>query len=169
MNEYQRIYDEFSQITNDTNKILEKELCYKIQGCIYNVSNKYGRGLKENIYQKALAEEFAKNNLTFNEQKRINIFSFDTGKKLGTYIPDFLVENKVIIEIKASNFTMKQDIEQQRSYLRISEYEIGYLVNFCTPKLEMKRSIYTNDKKPFIRRINTNIKTNQDESRIRAS
>lgn len=135
-------------------KILEKKLCYKIQGCIFNISSKYGKGLKEKVYQKALAEEFTKQNLKFEEQKRINIYSFDTGKKLGTYIPDFLVEDKVIIELKASNFTMKQDIEQQRSYLRISEYEIGYLVNFCTPKLEIKRSIYTNDRKPFIARLN---------------
>lgn len=141
--------NEASRSTN----ILEKELCYKIQGCIYNVSSKYGKGLKENIYQKALAEELGKQGIKFDEQKRINIYSFDTGKKLGTYIPDFLIENKVIIELKASSFTMKQDIEQQRSYLRISDYEIGYLVNFCTPELEIKRSIYTNDRKQFLARI----------------
>lgn len=142
--------------TENTNKILEKNLCYNIQGCVFNVSSKYGKGLKENIYQKALAEEFAKKGINFEEQKRINIHSFDTGKKLGTYVPDFLVENKVVIEIKASNFTAKQDVEQQRSYLRISEYEIGYLINFCTPKLEIKRSIFTNDRKPFLRLIKTN-------------
>jgi GxxExxY protein len=138
--------------TRNTN-ILEKELSYKIQGCIFNVSNKYGKGLKESIYQKVLAEELEKQGLKFEGQKRINIYSFDTGKKLGTYIPDFLIENKVIVEIKASSFTMKQDVEQQRSYLRISEYEIGYLVNFCTPKLEIRRSIFTNDKKPFLAKI----------------
>lgn len=141
-----------NEVLRSTN-ILEKELCYKIQGCIYNVSSKYGKGLKENIYQKALAEELKRAGLKFEEQKRINIYSFDTGNKLGTYIPDFLIEDKVIIELKASNFTVKQDIEQQRSYLRISEYEIGYLVNFCTPKLEMKRSIYTNDRKPFLAKL----------------
>lgn len=131
-------------------KILEKDLCYKIQGCFFNVSNKYGRGLKEIIYQKALAEELDSKGIKFQEQKRINIYSFDTGKKLGTYIPDFLIEDKVIVELKASNYTISQYVEQQRSYLRISEYEIGYLVNFCTPKLEIKRSIYTNDKKSFL-------------------
>lgn len=134
-------------------KILEKELCYKIQGCIFNVSSKYGKGLKEKIYQEALTEEFEKQGLKFEEQKRINIYSFDTGKKLGTYVPDFLIADKVIVELKASNFTIKQDIEQQRSYLRISKYEIGYLVNFCTPKLEIKRSIYTNDRKPFLAKL----------------
>lgn len=134
-------------------KILEKDLCYKIQGCIYNVANKYGKGLKENIYQNALVEEFQKNNLKAEGQKRINIYSFDTGKKLGTYIPDFVIEHKVVLEIKASGFTTRQNLEQQRSYLRISEYEIGYLVNFCTDEIYIKRSIYTNDRKPFIAKI----------------
>jgi GxxExxY protein len=149
------------EIKQDTpDKILEKDLCYKIQGCIYNVMNKYGRGLKEGIYQNALAEEFLAQGLKAEGQKRINIYSFDTGKKLGTYIPDFVIEDKVILEIKASTFTMKQDVEQQRSYLRISEYEIGYLVNFCTEELYIKRSIYTNDRKPFLRLIE---KTNKNE------
>jgi GxxExxY protein len=134
-------------------ELLEKELSYKIQGCVFDVSNKYGKGLKEIIYQKALEEELDREGISFESQRRINIYSFDSGKILGTYIPDFLIGNKVILEIKASNFTTKQDLEQQRSYLRVSEYEIGYLVNFCTEKLYIKRSIYTNDRKPFISKI----------------
>ena len=134
-------------------ELLEKELSYKIQGCVYNVVNKYGRGLKEKIYQKVLAEELKNADIKFEEQKRINIYSFESGEKIGTYIPDFLVDSKIIIEIKASNFTTRQDIEQQRSYLRISAYEIAYLINFCMDNLYIKRSIYTNDKKPFISKI----------------
>ncbi|PJB98464.1 MAG: GxxExxY protein, partial [Candidatus Nealsonbacteria bacterium CG_4_9_14_0_8_um_filter_36_17] len=80
--------------------MLESELCYKIQGCIFNVANKYGKGLKEQIYQKALAEELTKQGLGFEQHKRINIYSLDTGKHLGVYVPDFLVEDKVIVEIK---------------------------------------------------------------------
>ncbi len=133
--------------------LLEQELSYKIRGCIYNVANKYGKGLKEVIYQKALAEELQKAGLKFNEQERINIYSIETGKKLGTYVPDFVVEDKIIIEIKAANFTRQDDVNQQRSYLKASKYEIGYLVNFNTPKLEIKRSIYTNDRKPFIAKL----------------
>lgn len=153
------IYTDFkliSLITNNMTGLLEPDLSYKIRGCIFNVSNKYGRGLKENIYQKALAEEFAKAKLKFEQQKRINIYSFETGKKLGTYVPDFVVEGKIIVEIKASNFTTRHDIEQQRSYLRVSVYEIAYLVNFCTDKLDIKRSIHTNDRKPFVSLISTN-------------
>jgi GxxExxY protein len=137
-------------------KLLEEELCYKIRGCVFDVANKYGKGLKENIYQNALAEEFNLKNLKFKEQKRIDIFSIETGKKLGTYVPDFVIEDKVIMELKASIFTTKNDVDQQRSYLRASTYEIGYLVNFCTPKLEISRSICTNDRKPFITKLTIN-------------
>jgi len=139
---------EFTRITNKS--ILEPELSYKTHGIIYDVANKYGIGLKERIYQKALEEEFEKNKISFKRQKRINIYSIESGKVLGVYIPDFIIEDRIILEIKASSFTTNQDINQQISYLKASTYEIGYLVNFNTNKLYIRRSIFTNDRKPFI-------------------
>lgn len=143
--------------TNNKGKLLEPELCYKIRGAVFNVANKYGKGLKERIYQKALEEEFIKQGLKFEPQKHINIYSLDTAKRLGVYVPDFIIENKVILELKSSFLTVKRDIEQQRSYLRASIYEIAYLVNFGTNKLEIYRSIYTNDRKPFVVLLNKNL------------
>jgi GxxExxY protein len=137
--------------------LLEADLCYKVIGTFYSVANKYGKGLKEQIYQKALAEEFDKEGLNFEQQKRINVYSLETAKTLGAYVPDFLVENKVIVEIKSSEFTTKRDIDQQRAYLRASIYEIAYLVNFGTGKLDIRRSIYTNDRKPFVVLLNKNL------------
>ena len=96
---------------------------------------------------------FVNKALNFEEQKRINIYSFDSGKKIGVYIPDFVVENKIIVEIKATNFLTNSDIEQQSSYLRISSYEIAYLVNFCTDDLYINRSIFTNDRKEFLKKL----------------
>lgn len=130
--------------------ILEKELCYKIQGAFYSVANKYGCGFKEQIYQKALAEELEKLALNFKQQQRINIYSLDSGKVLGVYVPDFVVEDKIVVEIKATEFTTNQNVNQQRSYLKASKYEIGYLVNFGTLKLFIQRSIYTNNRKSFM-------------------
>lgn len=134
-----------------TNKnLLYPKLSYQIQGAIFEVANKYGPGLKEGIYQKALAEEFTKRGISFEEQKRIKIYSLDTGKVLGTYVPDFVVDGKVIVEIKATEFTTKQDITQQQSYLKASMFEVAYLVNFGMRRLFMKRSVYSNNRKPFI-------------------
>lgn len=134
----------------DQRGLLYPELSYKLQGIIFNVANKYGTGLKEGIYQKALAEEFSKIGLNFVSQKRINIYSLETGKVLGSYVPDFIIDDKIILEIKATGYPTRQDVAQQRSYLRASAYELGYLVNFGTPELLIQRSIYTNDRKSFI-------------------
>ena len=145
-----------THITDNTDNFLERNLSYKLRGAIYNVANKYGTGLKEQIYQKALAEELTKQNIPFEQQKRINIYSLDTGKSLGVYIPDFVIANKIILEIKASSFTTLQDINQQRSYLKTSIYEIGYLVNFNTNEIDIRRSIFTNNRKTFIALIQNN-------------
>ncbi len=117
-----------------TNKnLLYPDISYVIQGAIFAVANKYGRGLKEGIYQKALAEQLTKQNIPYEEQKRIKIYSLDSGKVLGTYVPDFIVDEKIIIELKASNFSGREDILQQQGYLKASIYEVAYLVNFGTP------------------------------------
>lgn len=143
--------------TNAANPgLLHKNLCYEIQGCIYNVANKYGKGLKEIIYQKALEEELTLKGIKFESQKRISIYSVETGKVLGTYVPDLIVEDVVVVEIKATLFPIQQDLQQQLSYLKASKYEVGYLVNFSTTKLYIKRSIYTNDRKPFLSKISVN-------------
>jgi hypothetical protein len=131
--------------------LLYPDLSYKIRGAIMNVANKYGKGLKENIYQKALAEEFDKLGIKYLQQKRITIYSLETSKPLGVYVPDFLIEDKIILEIKATDFIIPKDVQQQLSYLKASKYELGFLANFSTPKLYIKRSIYTNDRKPTFR------------------
>jgi len=157
----------FTRIKTDkngyNNKLLEAELSYKIRGCFYRVFNQYGPGLKEIVYHKALAEELQNQGVNFVSNPRINIFSQETGKILGTYIPDFIVENKIIIEIKALNRLTFLEKNQLMSYLRASLYEIAFLVNFGASKLEINRLILTNDRKPFIR---VNIRANPCKIRV---
>jgi len=120
-------------------ELLYSDITYKIRGAMMDVSNKYGKGLKEVVYQNALAEAFMQRGLKFEKEKRITIHSVDTGKVLGYYTPDYIVEQKIIVELKASDFTSRQNVGQE------------LLVNFNTPKLDIKRLIYTNDRKPAIR------------------
>jgi GxxExxY protein len=61
------------------------------------VFNKYGKGFKEMIYQNALAEEFTHLGIKFEKEKRVEIYSVDSGKSLGYYTPDFIVEDKVVV------------------------------------------------------------------------
>ena len=133
-----------------TGKLLEEELTYRVRKCIFTVRNKYGSVFKETICHNALVEEFKQEKLSFISKPRIKIYSLDTGKLLGFYVPDFLVEGKVILEIKALAFMNKECEIQSIQYLKASEYEIVFLVNFGSKKLDIRRRIYTNDRKPFL-------------------
>jgi len=137
--------------TNIREKILYKELSYIIQGCCFEIRKEYGAGQKETVYVNLLKEYLESKGLKVEKEKSIKIYSSKTGKIVGSYRPDLIVEDKIQIEVKSSSFTTKQDEKQLYHYLRNSNYELGYLVNFSTRKLFMKRIIYTNDKKPFLK------------------
>jgi len=130
-------------------ELLHRELSYRLRGLFFGVRNNYGPGQKENIYHNLLTELLKENRIPFEKEKAIKIYTLK-GKVVGTYKPDFIIDNKLIIEVKSSRFTTKTDEKQLYYYLRNSKYEIGFLVNFSTPKLYIKRIIYTNDRKPFL-------------------
>lgn len=135
------------QMITNTTKILHKELCYRIVGCIYDVRKKYGNGQKESVYQNALSEALSKISIPFKPEVPISIISVDSGKKLGNYRLDFVIDEKVIMETKAMKFTPVKIEQQLYSYLRSTQYEVGYLVNFGSTRLYIKRVILTNDRK----------------------
>lgn len=131
--------------------ILYSELSYIIQGCIFEIRKQYGPGQKEVVYQRLLEEKLKIKGLKVEREKRINILSQDSGKTVGVYQPDLLVEDKILIETKSSRFSTQLDEKQLYHYLRNSEYELGYLINFSTPRLYIKRIIYSNNKKPYLK------------------
>ncbi|HPN96636.1 MAG TPA: GxxExxY protein [Candidatus Moranbacteria bacterium] len=133
--------------------LLYKDLSYNIQGAFIEVRKNFGPGHKEIVYQNALQEEFVTRGISVEKEKNINIYSPKTGKKMGNYRVDFLVDRKIIIELKAIDLLPKNLLDQVYSYLRNSEYELGYFVNFKSPKLYIKRFIYTNGRKPFLSKI----------------
>jgi GxxExxY protein len=127
--------------------ILHKDLSYKIQGVLMKVRNQYGPGLKEIIYCNAIEEFFILENIKFLREKSIKVNSKLSGKILGYYRPDFIIDDKIILEIKAVDLIPKNFIDQIYSYLKASNYELGIFVNFRSPKLHIKRILLTNDKK----------------------
>lgn len=134
----------------DEHDLLYRELSYQIRGIFFDVRNSYGPGHKESVYKNLTEENLTLLNIPFTREQRVNIYSDKTGKIIGTYIPDFVVDNKIIIEAKAAKFTTKADEKQLYHYLRNSEYELGFLVNFGTKQLYIKRIVYSNDRKPFL-------------------
>jgi GxxExxY protein len=138
-------------INANMNELLHKELSYQIVGCFYEIRNGYGPGQKEIVYCNLLAEKLTCKGISFEREKRVKIYSNETGKTVGVYQPDFIAEDVISIELKSSRYASVQDEKQLYYYLRNSKYELGYLVNFSTPKIYIKRIVYSNSRKPFLK------------------
>lgn len=132
-------------------KILYKDLSYKLQGIFFDIRNDLGSGHKESIYQKDLENKLIKLGIKFNREPAIKIFS-SQGDFLGLYRPDFLVEDKIIIELKAKQYLIRDELARIYDYLRNSKYELAYLVNFASSRLYFRRFIFTNDRKLWIKK-----------------
>ena len=130
--------------------LLYKELSYEIRGAAIEVKKNYGPGHKEVLYQRAFAEELNLRGVNYEREKPIKIYSPKTKKVIGSYQPDFIVEDKIIIELKALEQMPRKMVDQLYSYLRNSEYELGFLINFGLGGADIKRVIYTNDRKKHI-------------------
>lgn len=124
--------------------LYEKE-SYEIRGACFTVWNTLGSAFKESAIDKALTKELQKRQLQIEDQKRINIFY--EGEKVGSYVPDKIVNGKIILELKRKSYLTKQDIKNFWNYLRGSEYKLGFLVNFGDERLQIKRVVYDSARK----------------------
>lgn len=121
--------------------LLYEEESYKIRGACFSVYNVLGGGIKENIIERALVLELESQKMIIDKQVRISINY--KNKKVGVYIPDMVVNKKIIIELKSKPLLTAQDKKQFWGYLKGSGYKLGFIVNFSPAKLEIKRFIFT--------------------------
>lgn len=126
--------------TDASIKFLYRDLTYKIRSSLFEVKKKLGLGHKEIIYQKALAEELQNAGLDFEREKFMDIL-YD-GKKIGVYQPDFVIEDKIIVELKALPFIGNTERRQIWTYLKGSRYSLALLVNFSPIGVEIIRIVY---------------------------
>lgn len=119
--------------------LLYPELCYKIMGVLFDVSNVVGKGHKEHFYQKAISHGFKKAGIQFQEQPPVK--TQYKGELIGIYYFDFLVENKVVLEIKVRNYFSKKDIEQLYSYLKAKRLQLGIIAHFTDAGVKFKRVV----------------------------
>ncbi len=126
--------------TKNGEQLLYKKESYIIRGACFDLYKKFGGAFKEIIINKALVSELKHKRLNIENQKRIDIIH--RGEKIGTYIPDIIVNEKILIELKAKPFITKEDDKQFWRYLKASDYKLGFLINFGSKKLEIKRRIY---------------------------
>lgn len=112
---------------------------YQLIGCAYNVFNKLKYGYHERNYQKAYALELQDKGINFSKELRVNIIYGD--KKVGRYFIDFLVENKIVIELKVANDFHFSHIKQVLSYLKVKNIKLGLLILFTSQGIKFKRIV----------------------------
>ena len=117
--------------------IIEKELSYKIMGILFEVHNKLGGEYQEKYYQRAVAKALREKKTFFKEQIPIDLKFKE--EKIGKYFLDFLIEGKIILEIKAVPRLKPIYFRQVRAYLKAKNLELGILANFRGKKLTYKR------------------------------
>jgi GxxExxY protein len=122
--------------------LLFPELSYEIVGALIEVYKALGSGLPEKIYQKAIAEELRSRGIKFQEQVRVNLIYKDL--PVGISFADFLIENKIILEIKTDRFFSRKNITQTNGYLKSLKLKLGILANFTKNGMEYKRIINLN-------------------------
>jgi len=120
--------------------LYEKE-SYNIRGACFKVYNTLGGGIKEKIITRALAKELTNQGMIVENQVRIDVMY--NNEKIGIYIPDLVVNNKIIIEVKSKPYLTREDEKQFWGYLKGSKYKLGFLVGFTSQKLIIKRYVYT--------------------------
>jgi GxxExxY protein len=125
------------------NKLEYKDITRRIIGCAMKVHSTIGSGFQEVIYQRCLAIEFERNGLGFYREKEQGIFY--QGIHVGTRRVDFLVENKVLVELKAVVNVDKIHYAQAINYLEAFGLHAGLLINFGQTSLEFNR-LYNNNR-----------------------
>jgi len=126
--------------------MLHKELTDRIIACFYKVYTNLGYGFLEKVYENAMLIELNKNGLKAISQYPIKV-NYD-GVSVGEYFADIIVEDKVIIELKASANLVPENILQLQNYLKATNIEVGLLLNFGK-KPEIRRKTFHNNLKSF--------------------
>lgn len=122
-------------------ELIHAETTYKIRGAIFNVYNELGFGHKEQVYQKAIAAEFKEMKLSYKREESLDVKY--KNEVVGNYRPDFIIDNKVILELKSVEYMPKSYETQLIHYLKTTGFQLGLLVNFGSPKLIIKRLLRT--------------------------
>lgn len=132
-----------SSLMENKRDLVERELSYKVVGVLFDVYNALGGGYQEKYYQRALAKEFEVRKMKFEEQVHVPLIYKNVS--LGKYYLDFLIEDKVILEIKAANMFFARDIKQILAYLKAKNIPLGILANFGRNGLKLKRVLKGSD------------------------
>lgn len=128
--------------------LIHKSITDAILKAYYNVYNELGSGFLEKVYQNSMYFELKSFGLKVEAQKQIKVYF--KNQLVGDFYSDLLIEDKVIVELKATEFLMDIHTAQIMNYLKATPIEVGMLLNFGDEP-EFKRVIYTNNRKTSIK------------------
>lgn len=120
--------------------ILFKEESFKIVGICMNIHSTLGMGLKEINYQDPMEIEFIDNNIPYQREKRFKV-TYKNKILRSPYITDFLLFDKMIIEVKSTSSIIEAHVAQTLSYLKIANLKLGIIINFGEFSLKWQRVI----------------------------
>lgn len=120
---------------------LYSDLTYQIIGSLYEVHNELGSVHKESVYMKAVSLAFKNKKIKFVQEKSLPVFF--QRQKVGTYRPDFVIEDKVILELKAVSNLTQEMLDQIYYYVKATPYKLVLLANFGSNRLMIKRRIFS--------------------------
>ncbi|HYY30584.1 MAG TPA: GxxExxY protein [Chthoniobacterales bacterium] len=124
-----------------TNKLILRAEVYAVIGAALEVLNDLGHGLHEKPYENALAVELGLRGTTCQRQTRFDVVY--KGIKVGEYIPDLIVDDKIVIDTKVIDRISDHERGQMINYLKISGLPVGLILNFRRAKLEWERILLT--------------------------
>jgi len=117
--------------------MIHEELTEKILKACFEVSNELGCGFLESVYLRALLIALAQAGLKAETQKPLTVMF--RGQSVGDFFPDIIVEDTILLELKAVKALAPEHLAQVMNYLKATGIEVGFLLNFGAPKLEYRR------------------------------
>jgi len=123
--------------------IIHPDLSYKIVGILYEVYNELGYGYQEKYYEKAVSKCLKLENIPYIEQAPYKI-SFK-GDIIGRYFIDFVVDNKIVLELKRGDYFSQKHIEQIKGYLKATDLRLAILAHFTSNGVKIFRALNPNN------------------------
>lgn len=121
-------------------EVIFKEESYKIIGACMAVHRKLGPGFLESVYSEALEIEFKKAGIPYEKEKKLPVY-YEEIKLKKYFRADYVCFDSIIVELKATNYTIKPDRDQTLNNVKATKFKLGLLINFGMPSLKYYRLV----------------------------
>ena len=121
------------------------DLCGAVRQTAYDIHVYHGNGHLEKVYENALAHRLRKGGLDVKQQQPLKVYDED-GTEIGDYLADLLVEDRLIVELKAAKTIADEHIAQTLGYLKASRIEHGLLINFGSYRFQIRKYVLSQGK-----------------------